>query len=218
MGHQQLAVSYLTVRRAIGVIAILHPAILYFGACVIFGVGLQNSMSDYYYTPMRDVFVGVDVCTGVFLLCYRGYGLHDRIVSILAGVSAILVALFPTAGEGVLSEAQQHASVVHSVAALIFLASLAYFCLVLFVRSDNAGVLSPRKRMRNRIYRICGFSILAVLLSVLLYGAVPALNSRFNGTPFIFYLELIAFVSFGVSWLVKGHAILSDLDGQGQPC
>ena len=217
MGHQQLAVSYLTVRRAIGVIAILHPAILYLGGYLVFGIGLQNSMSDYYHTPMRDVFVGIDVCIGVFLLCYRGYGLHDRIVSMLAGGCAILVALFPTAGDGVLSEAQQQANVVHSVSALIFLASLAYFCLVLFVRSDSSGALSSRKRLRNRIYRTCGFGILAVLLGVLLYGVVPSLNSRFSGTPFIFYLELVAFVSFGVSWLVKGRAIFSDLDSQGRP-
>ncbi|WP_370980872.1 hypothetical protein [Agaribacterium sp. ZY112] len=164
-------------------------------------------MSHYYHTGMRNVFVGADVATGVFLLCYRGYGLQDRIVASLAGLSAILVAFFPIALEGEFSEAMLLASKIHVAAALLFLLCLAYFCLVLFVRSGEGLELSQKKKRHNLIYRICGINIVMVIIAVITYGEISAVHEYFAATPFIFFLELIAFWSFGLAWLVKGRAL-----------
>ncbi len=210
MSTKNLTLSYLSLRRCIGLLAILHPAILYFGGLWIFGLGLQKSMSHYYYTPMRDVFVGVDFAIGVFLLTYRGYGTIDRVTAAIAGCAAIVAALFPTGNEGSPDSVGQTIAAIHAGAALIFLAALAFFCLVLFVRTAPGQVPDAQKRARNVVYRLCGWNIVLVILVVLLYGAVPGFKQGVANFPFIFSLEVFAFVSFGISWLVKGKALIPD--------
>jgi hypothetical protein len=69
--------------------------------------------------------------------------------------------------------------------------------------------MTPKKLQRNRVYTVCGYTILwcIVLLAVnalLLRGsAIERLNP-------VFWLEATAVVSFGISWLVKGEALLKD--------
>src|ERR1041384_6184420 len=54
-----------------------------------------NSMSAAYYTHMRNIFVGSMCAIGVFLIGYRRTRV-DNWLSSIAGVLALLVALFPT--------------------------------------------------------------------------------------------------------------------------
>jgi putative copper export protein len=65
--------------------------------------------------------------------------------------------------------------------------------------------------MRNRIYRICGAAMAVCIVLMALYfilpGSIGGPLSRYNA---VFWLETIAIVSFGISWLVKGEAILKD--------
>jgi len=67
-----LIISYLSLRKAIGFLGILLPFVLYFGALIIFGTGLQTSISGYYHTGMRDVYVGTLCVIGFFLFSYKG--------------------------------------------------------------------------------------------------------------------------------------------------
>lgn len=53
-----LVVSYLTIRRAIGVSGLLLPLALVLGGWFA-GVPIQDNMSSYYHTPLRDIFVGM---------------------------------------------------------------------------------------------------------------------------------------------------------------
>jgi len=39
----------------------------------VFGIEIQDNISTYYYTPLRDVIVGAMCAIGIFLFCYRGY-------------------------------------------------------------------------------------------------------------------------------------------------
>lgn len=66
-------VSYLTLRKAIGLLGLLLPLILAVGERLIFSRGLRESVSGYYYTGMRGVLVGGLCAIGAFLLAYRGY-------------------------------------------------------------------------------------------------------------------------------------------------
>src|SRR5512143_1409059 len=91
-----LVFSYLTLRKAIGALGLALPFVLSFGAFLIFHQPVQNSISHYYWTGMRDVFVGMLFAIGFFLLSYQGYERADRIAGILACVFAVGVALFPT--------------------------------------------------------------------------------------------------------------------------
>jgi hypothetical protein len=207
--HDQIIISWLGLRRLIGAIGLLHPIILLFGGMFIFNVALQSSMSAYYYTGMRDVFVGLGFVTGFFLLSYRGYDMHDRIVSAIAGVAALLVALFPMAPELHPTAKQISIGNIHLGSAFTFLLALSYFCLVLFPKNGNK-MLTMKKKIRNRIYRVAGVTIILSMAFVGLYFAPTPLRDLLKPYDPIYFAELVAFWAFGVAWLVKGQTILSD--------
>jgi len=68
-----LVIFYLGVRRAIGAVGLLLPILLGPVGWLVFGIDIQDNMSSYYHTILRDVFVGALCTIGVFLFCYRGY-------------------------------------------------------------------------------------------------------------------------------------------------
>src|SRR5918992_2073804 len=151
--NQNAVLSYWALRRSVGAIGVALPLVLAIGGMVAFDVGLQSSISAYYYTGMRDVFVGSMCAVGVFLLSYR-FGKLDDVLGDVAGVSAIGLALFPTAAASA-SGWDRAAGIAHFVFAAVFFGALAIFSLVLFTRSG--GDETPRKLVRNWIYRVCGW-------------------------------------------------------------
>src|SRR2546425_8304895 len=92
-----LVIGYLTLRKAVGLLGTALPFVLSLGAFLLFHTGIQASMSSYYHTGMRDVFVGTLCAIGVFMISYRGYERQDDVAGDLACVFAVGVALFPTA-------------------------------------------------------------------------------------------------------------------------
>jgi hypothetical protein len=93
---RELVVSYLFLRRAVGWIAILLPIVLLAGNLISSAASPPESMSGYYYTDMRNIFVGSLCALGVFLVAYNGYDNVDRWVTTIAGLGAIGVAFCPT--------------------------------------------------------------------------------------------------------------------------
>jgi hypothetical protein len=87
-----LIISYLTLRKAIGILGAALPFVLAIGAAVLFMTGIQDSISAYYYTGMRNVFVGMLCATGFFLLSYKGYERKDSIAGNLGCLFAVGVA------------------------------------------------------------------------------------------------------------------------------
>ena len=65
--------TYRRIRRAIGYLGISLP-ILLVGLSLIsfFETSVQYSISDYYYTNLREVFTGTLCAVGLFLICYKG--------------------------------------------------------------------------------------------------------------------------------------------------
>jgi hypothetical protein len=205
-----LVISYLNLRKAVGILGALLPFTLSLGALLLFGTGIQASMSSYYHTGMRDVLVGALWAIGVFLLSYRGYERQDDVAGTLACIFAVGVAVFPTSTEGDVILLNT-VSILHLVFASLFFLTLAYFSLVLFTKTDPTKTPTRRKLQRNRVYRICGYTMVAAIvliaaLTLLPLGPKQAL-SRFNP---VFWLESLAVVAFGVSWLTKGEAMLKD--------
>jgi hypothetical protein len=92
----QLVIDYLFLRKTVGWIGTLLPIVLIAGNALFFTTSLPDSMSSYYYTHMRDVFVGALCALGVFLLSYAGYDEWDRWITNIAGLGAIGVALCAT--------------------------------------------------------------------------------------------------------------------------
>ena len=89
----QRVISYLTLRKAIGLIGILLPVVLA-GVYMLLAskIIFQASISAYYYTSMRNVLVGALCAIGVFLFAYRGYGWQDNLCTNAAGAFAVGVA------------------------------------------------------------------------------------------------------------------------------
>ena len=199
--------SYLTLRKAVGIIGMSLPFVLVFGKWLFESPGIQNSISAYYYTGMRNVLVGSLCAIGVFLFSYRGYK-TDGPAGILASIFSIGVALFPTAPEG--SASAGIAGTLHGVFAACMFLILAYFSLFLFTKTDPTKTPTPRKLQRNVVYRVCGFGILACIVVMFLGGVLPK-SASIDALHPTFWLESLAIVSFGISWLVKGEAILGDL-------
>jgi len=207
--NPSLVVSYLVLRRAIGIIGLALPFVLALGKIVFEGPGIQSSISAYYHTDMRDVLVGSLCAIGVFLMSYRGYERRDEIAGRLGSVFAIGVALIPTAPAVGATALEKVLSATHFGLAGLFFGTLAYFSIVLFTETAPDAKPTRKKLQRNVIYRVCGYTMLATvgLIGLFTLPSVFPLVERF--TP-RFWLEALGIVAFGVSWLVKGETILKD--------
>jgi len=204
---QPLVISYLLLRKLIGLLGCALPFVLAIGAALISSLDVQPSISDYYHTVMRDMFVGILFAIAIFMLSYRGYEPMDDRAGDIACITAIFVALFPVAPLNP-TPAQEIFGIVHYVSAALFFLTLAYFSLVLFTKSDPSVPPTPRKLQRNRVYRICGWVIIACLVAIALIGKLAAGPVKEQGA--VFWLEAAAIIAFGFSWLTKGEAILAD--------
>jgi hypothetical protein len=210
--NASLLIPYLTLRRAIGAVGISLPFALAFGKLFLQGPGLEDTVSGYYYTVMRDVFVGSLCAIGVFLLSYRGYDARDSAAANVAFVSAVGVALFPTAsGPAPPPHEALISKVHHGFAACLFL-TLAYFSLVLFRKTNDPLGPRGRKRMRNAVYAVSGWTILACMALIVVAFQLPPASPLLALDP-VFWLESAAIIAFGFSWITKGEAILKDVEG-----
>ncbi|MGB5556993.1 MAG: hypothetical protein WBN04_03170, partial [Paracoccaceae bacterium] len=67
-----LVLSFLAVRRALGLLGFGLPAsLILYGA--ISGDGIEPSISEFYFTSAGDILVGTLAAIGVFLLTYVGF-------------------------------------------------------------------------------------------------------------------------------------------------
>lgn len=199
---QTLTHSYLFLRRFIGAIGLLLPWAVIVGKLIVDGGGLEPSISDYYYTDMRGLFVGSMCSIGVFLLSYYGYTKYDNLASNVAGCAAIGLALFPTVAP---VNPNHFVGGLHLFFAGVFFLTLVVFCMYFFVQ--GGPVRTPQKAWRNLVYRTCGVAIMLCL--VLAAVSIPLLpkNDPLNA---VLWLEAIAIFAFGVSWFVKGETLLRD--------
>src|SRR5262245_41282300 len=148
--------NYLTLRKTIGILGLALPLVVWAGALIFFGTGLQPTISDYYYTGMRDVFVGILWAIGIFLVCYRGPRLWDDVASRIAGCCAIAVALFPVAPAKDASSIQRLIGKVHYLSATGFFLTITVMVLFLF---KNRG-----KAWANGVYKLCGVAMFGSLV------------------------------------------------------
>jgi hypothetical protein len=225
-----------TLRKAIGFIAVGLPFALAIGenlrdwllphAAPADRALIEGSISAYFHTGMREVFVGSLCAIAVFLVCYKGYQRRDNIAANLAGFCALLVAFFPTgersreagdAGVPVIDSATLFSSAnapdpafvsyVHFTAAVIFFVILAYMSLFLFTISTKPSQ-TPQKLRRNKVYVFCGITIL-VCIGVIAIGKF-FLSDSVGRTIYVFVFESIAVITFGFSWLTKAEVLLGD--------
>lgn len=198
----RLIQSEKTLNLMLGGLGVALPTILYLGNLWVYGVEvLLPSISSYYYSNLGDVFVGVIFSMGLFLIAYEGYDGRDRLLSTIAGIFAIMVALIPTAPANTERDIW---AIVHLVSAALFYLILMYFAIFRFTKSYPSGNTTRRKGVRNLIYRLSGIGILIALILLVVTEteiiSIPLENSTF-------WLEFLANSAFGTAWLVKGEGI-----------
>ena len=206
--NDQLVISHLILRRCVGIIGLALPFGLALGLAIHpQGHGVQESISRYYHTPMRDILVGALCAVGVFIAAHNGYRRKDRIAARITGVAAIGVALFPMS----ITDANTLEIVLdklHLVSSAVFFLGLAYISLRVFPDPDPHSPPLPGKPTRNRIYRSTGIIILVALATMATYSVLKNPdNDPLAPLRPLFWLESIAIVSFGVAWLVKGRTL-----------
>jgi len=204
-----LVLSYVALRKAVGIIGLALPFVLALGKMILQGPGIEGSISGYYYTDLGNVFVGSLCAIGVFLMSTRGYDRRDEIAGRLACIFAVGVALFPTTPSVDPTSPEKIIGAVHlTFAGLLFL-TLAFFCLALFTLTDPEQTPTRQKLRRNVLYRVSGITIL-VCIALVAVVHLPSVNDLVGRLSPVFWLESIAIVAFGVAWLIKGETILKD--------
>jgi hypothetical protein len=224
-GQSVLVTNYLYLRKAVGWLGTLLPVILLAADPVALSIEhsscawLPASVSGYYYSPVRNIFVGALCALGLFLIAYVGADLGDRVITDLAGLFALGVALVPTTPtvasppsltcETVAqwSTREQVVGDIHAVSSVLFFLFLAW--MAIRFTNTNSPQPSPQKLRRNWIYRICAIVILVSTAAAVITNFLPAsLRPPF---PWLFLYEAVGIFAFGVSWFVKGQTLIGAL-------
>lgn len=210
--------SYWYLRNAIGYIGLLMPTWVKFGAYFREDIAFTNSISAYYYTGMRDVFVATLVLVGVLLACYRTDKLSDNIVALIAGLAACGIAFFPMDPEYAQVLIAKYACLqnntcyqgigvlgFHFYFVAIFF-TLAFYMVYFRFSANTERFPTTEKITRNKLYKICGG---IMFVSFLIIGYMS-----FTHNPNIYLPETLAILAFATAWLVKGQAVVWDPDNK----
>ncbi len=208
--------TYFTIRVEMALIGILFPPILLFGGLLI-GVNLQGSISAYYHTPMRNVFVGSLFAIGTFLYSYRGFKDSENIALNFAGICALCVALLPTSTIVDLKCDTFTAPYLHGISATCFFFAIAYVCI--FTSSDTLDTKKSevrhtvmgedRRNFYKGLYKVIGSSMIMLpLLSALL------LHLWGETQIIILVVEFVCVWTFGIYWIVKSLEIFKTQQGK----
>ncbi|MEO9966863.1 MAG: DUF998 domain-containing protein [Reichenbachiella sp.] len=195
--------SYLALRKTVGWIGICLPFVLLAGTH-LFDCESWPSISHYYYSTMGRVFIGALCAVALFMFFYTGFDWRDDWAGNFAGIFALGVAWFPTTLEGDITTIGW----IHYGCAASLFVTFAIFSLVLFTKTkdDNDANRTAEKRIRDRIYKACGWVIIFCIVSIPIYSKLWS-DSAFEYT---FWAETLALVSFGFSWLTKGGYVMAD--------
>lgn len=203
-------------RQVIGYLGLALPFLLllaeYFRPNASSDGWTRASISIYYWSGAVAIFVAIVAALSIYLLTYRGYAndayRYDRGAALIAGVSAAVVVLFPTAPPPGLASPSPgsapwwHAwvGVTHHLAASLLFAMFAVFSLWLFRKSAPGETPAPDKKRRNMIYLVAGIGIVICMA----WAVVAGLQDHS-----IFLPESGALICFAISWLTKGRAVHS---------
>lgn len=212
-----------TLRKLVGIMGLLLPVALWVGLLIDTGHSQPvASISHYYYTRVAGVFVIIVSLLAFFLIIYKGEEPADFYISLLAGVFALVMLLFPT--NNLLEHCDKKHDIVvtvlkestfrtnlHLISAGLFLGCLAAMSIWLFTKparpqNDGAIIIHSKKSTRNGWYIGCGvvmFIMLAAILISMLTGYDE--SDFYKNNSLTFWFESFAVWSFGISWMIKGH-------------
>lgn len=208
------------IRKRIGILGLTLPFMLW----ALNNGNLLSSISHYYYVTVPSLcFIIVLSSLALFLISYKGYEkdtgelINDNWVTNLAGLAALGVVLFPTSCDGsestvidgicslgktdtkrfpLLGHLNESTNTIHFICAAIFVFLMGYLSLFKFTRGDI------KLSWKYKLYIISGALI---WLSIALLGLYFLFELDLS--YFVFWMETLAVVSFGISWIVKGETL-----------
>lgn len=148
----------------------------------------------------QSILIGFLFAIAAFLAAYNGESRHEMVMSKVAAVAALGVALFPCAcgRPGIGWQA------LHFGSAAVMFGVLALFCRVFHRRARAKGWAEANRRAG--VYAACGITILACMavlaLDALLGGRIESAVPRL-----VFWGEAVALSAFGVSWLTASRTL-----------
>lgn len=189
-------------RIMIGALGLLLPWLV-----ALITLSWPQSISITYYSLFAvGTFMVILGSAGILLINYKGYERIDDITATIAGIFGILICLFPMTcldapetKTGILHLPSNISNIIHCIAAFAFFGTLAFMSFFLFTKTN--GEITPQKKIKNIIYRVCGIGMLGAFLLMLLQF-IPGFNC-YNLT---WIVEAIALFFFGTSWIVKSDA------------
>ena len=209
--------SYLLMRAIIGFVGVSFPVVLILGDHLLDSdaPGVRGSLSAYYYSGMRDFFVGGLATAGIFLITYKVFEKSlNNVLSIIGGLAALGVAFFPTSrSEGInapLTPLQTRlgevtVSHVHFTSAGVFMVSLAIISFFFGLQEGRRTQDRPtgRARLSPRFWRWFHWFCTVLILGAVVFVIESKQQHVVEGNP-VLVGEVIALVAFGLSWFFKG--------------
>jgi hypothetical protein len=213
--------SYLCLRTIIGALGVLLPPLVILGARYLFSESAhfpRTSISDYYYSGAREIFVDTLAATGVFFVAYKILEANvENFLSVLAGLAAVTISLFPTGKDAfeqtIPSNGTQkligvaNASDVHYGASIVFLVCLTLIS-VCFGFREGKRKRRPTQKVRPTVWRVfhlaCAAAMAIALIGVLVMSWKFALLAG----------EIVCALAFGASWFAKGFEINALIHGK----
>lgn len=215
MGH--LRQSDYRIRKLIGVLGVSLPIAL----PLLADSTIISSISHYYYLTAPSLYLIIVLSSlGLFLISYKGYSkdhdefINDDWLTNLAGFAALLVVLIPTAceksGSSVIERIcasgnlplfghhDPQTDTYHFIAAGVFIFLMGWMSFFKFTRGEEKG------NSRYLLFKSCGILVWSAILFLTIYFLTDV-----EIPNFVFYMETLAVVPFGLSWLVKGEAMVS---------
>jgi hypothetical protein len=214
--------SYLMIRTVVGFLGIALPIVFIIGEAFFLNgdVHIRGSISAYYHTSMRDLFVAGLSVIGFLLMTYMSAQPRtwDFWLSLVAGIAVIGVVFFPIrrpgrtgtsplcgtdpapAGCSTVQQAlgETTTAVVHFVCATIFILSLAAIAFV-FAHREKKYENDTRMAL---VQRICGW---AIIVAIAWAGVGFFVDLTIWELTPLYVGEVISVWAFGISWLLKGR-------------
>jgi hypothetical protein len=242
IADNDMVVSHITMRRAIGLLGMLLPVALLTANYLVNELNIMNnhffiadtcsadytadgaykgSVSDYYYSPVGELFTGILIAVAIFLFCYKGHRLKkgeikisDNLLTTIAGMAALGIVLFPTSGgkdcipDNVRTfVATENTATIHYLMAAVFFISLGLMSIINFRRTDTVGKFGKEKH--HNTFLVCGIGMLACIVIIGVYDKfIRGLSVFIDSLHPVFLLETAALIFFAISWLLKGKVDL----------
>ena len=198
-------------RKALGILCMLLVP-----CCILFGLfGLETNLPKWYFSVSATFYansnifmIGLLFATSVFFISYRGYDWRDRVCAVIEGVFSFMIIAFPciTPGTpdnvGIFQIPVNVSGVIHNISAAVLFSTFAFNVLFLFRLSGPEP--TEKKKLRNKIYLVCG---ILICLFIVLQLATTIINFMPDNIPCTMINEFGMLESFGFAYFVKSEAI-----------